>query len=101
MTRGAEGGKDASGLTAAALPPSGSYRAREQRAYRREVARTRKVPLWVWPIVAAVHLPVTARTWRDLRERPASEVRGNPTVWKALAATNISWSLAYWLLGRR
>lgn len=50
--------------------------------------------------LAILHVPVTALTWRDLRSRPASSVRGNPKLWKALTATNVSWSALYWLVGR-
>jgi hypothetical protein len=50
---------------------------------------------------AAVHVPVTKLTWRDLRDRPATQVRGNKKVWRIASAVNTTGSVAYWLFGRR
>lgn len=50
---------------------------------------------------AGVHLSVTALTWRDLRDRPAWQVRGNKTIWRLASAANTIGSAAYWLYGRR
>ena len=52
-------------------------------------------------IVAVVHLTVMTLTWRDLRARPASQVRGNKRIWQVASALNTSGSAAYWLFGRR
>jgi hypothetical protein len=40
-------------------------------------------------------------TWRDLRARPAGQVRGNKKIWQVASALNTSGSAAYWLFGRR
>jgi hypothetical protein len=51
--------------------------------------------------ILAVHLGVTALTWRDLRHRTDDEVRGSKRVWRIASALNTSGSVAYWILGRR
>jgi hypothetical protein len=50
---------------------------------------------------AVVRVMVTALTWRDLRSRPAGEVRGPRNLWRVRSALNTSGSAAYWLFGRR
>jgi hypothetical protein len=55
----------------------------------------------VLAIAAVVHVTVTALTWRDLRSRPAGEVRGNKKLWWMASAVNTTGSAAYWLFGRR
>ncbi len=50
---------------------------------------------------AIVHVPITTLTWRDLRYRPATQVRGNKKVWQIASAVNTTGSVAYWLFGRR
>jgi len=47
------------------------------------------------------HLTVTALTWRDIRQRPAAEIKGEKRVWRLLTAVNTANSAIYWLLGRR
>jgi hypothetical protein len=61
----------------------------------------RKPNKLVLAIVAVVHLTVMALTWRDLRDRPATQVRGNKKIWRVASALNTSGSAAYWLFGRR
>jgi hypothetical protein len=51
--------------------------------------------------VAVVHVTVTALTWRDLRSRPAGQVRGPKSLWRLASALNTTGSAAYWLFGRR
>jgi hypothetical protein len=51
--------------------------------------------------VGVVHLTVMTLTWRDLRTRPAAQVRGNKKFWRVASALNTSGSAAYWLFGRR
>ena len=53
--------------------------------------------------VAAVILNaiIASFTWRDLRRRPASAVRGNKRLWRLASMANTSGSVAYWLFGRR
>jgi len=43
---------------------------------------------------------VTPLVWRDLRNRPAEQVRGKKWMWR-LATANLSGSIAYLLFGRR
>ena len=50
--------------------------------------------------VVAVWAVVTPWMWRDLRSRTADQVRGPRWLWWA-ASTNLTGSLAYWLVGRR
>ncbi len=55
----------------------------------------------VLAIVAVVHVTVMTLTWRDLRSRPATQVRGNKRLWRAASALNTTGSAAYWVFGRR
>jgi hypothetical protein len=55
----------------------------------------------VLAIAAVVHVTVMALTWRDLRSRPAGQVRGPKVLWLVASALNTSGSAAYWLFGRR
>lgn len=52
-------------------------------------------------VVLVVHLILARITWRDLRRRPSSAVRGPKRLWRLWAVTNTTGSLAYWLVGRR
>lgn len=52
-------------------------------------------------IIAVVHLTAVTLTWRDLRSRPAAQVRGPKRIWQVASALNTSGSVAYWLFGRR
>ncbi len=51
--------------------------------------------------VGVVHLTVMTLTWRDLRSRPAGQVRGSKAFWRVASALNTGGSAAYWLFGRR
>jgi len=51
--------------------------------------------------LAVAHVAVTTLTWRDLRHRPAEQVRGNKTFWRVASTLNTGNSAAYWLFGRR
>ena len=51
--------------------------------------------------VAVLHVTVMALTWRDLRSRPAGQIRGPKNLWRVASALNTSGSAAYWLFGRR
>ncbi len=51
--------------------------------------------------IGVVHTVVTALTWQNLRNRPADQVRGSKTIWRAASALNTLGSVAYWLFGRR
>lgn len=52
-------------------------------------------------VIAVVHVAVMALTWRDLRSRPAADVRGNKKAWRVASAVNTGGSAAYWIFGRR
>ena len=52
-------------------------------------------------VALIVHVIVLNLTWRDLRRRPASAVRGNKRMWRLASLANTSGSVAYWLFGRR
>ena len=54
-------------------------------------------------IVAGVLLAwavLTPFMWRDLRQRDSAAIRGPKVIWW-IASTNLTGSLAYWLIGRR
>lgn len=65
------------------------------------MAATRRPNKLVLAIIAVVHLTAVTLTWRDLRSRPAAQVRGPKRVWQVASALNTSGSAAYWLFGRR
>jgi hypothetical protein len=52
-------------------------------------------------VIAVVHVTVMTLTWRDLRSRPAADVRGNKKAWRVASAVNTLGSVAYWIFGRR
>lgn len=47
------------------------------------------------------HILVAAWTWRDIRHRPARQIRGSKGLWRVLSAANTLGSVTYWLIGRR
>ena len=61
-------------------------------------SRQKRVAL-VALVLAEVGL--AALTWRDLRRRPAGEIRGSKRLWRILSTVNPGNSVAYWLIGRR
>ena len=63
------------------------------------MAATRRPNKLVLAIIAVVHLTAVTLTWRDLRSRPAAQVRGPKRVWQVASALNTSGSAAYWLFG--
>ena len=65
------------------------------------MAAKRKPNKLVLAIIAVVHLTAVTLTWRDLRSRPAAQVRGPKRIWQVASALNTSGSAAYWLFGRR
>jgi hypothetical protein len=52
------------------------------------------------PVLVA-HAAITTLTWRDLRRRPAEQVRGSKRLWRVASAVNTIGSLAYLTLGRK
>ena len=65
------------------------------------MADTRKPNKLVLAAFAIAHIAITTLTWRDLRNRPATHVRGSKTFWRVLSAVNILGSAGYWVLARR
>jgi hypothetical protein len=65
------------------------------------MAVKRKPNKLVLAIIGVVHLTAVTLTWRDLRSRPAAQVRGPKRIWQVASALNTSGSVAYWLFGRR
>jgi hypothetical protein len=47
------------------------------------------------------HVLVAAWTWRDIRQRPAQQIRGSKGLWRVLSAVNTLGSASYWLIGRQ
>ena len=47
------------------------------------------------------HVLAAAGTWRDIRQRPAQQVRGSKALWRVFSAVNTLGSVSYWLIGRR
>ena len=58
-------------------------------------------PAAFWAVLAVAHVTVTALTWRDLRHRPAGQVRGSKRFWQVFTALNMGDSVLYWLFARR
>jgi glucose dehydrogenase len=52
-------------------------------------------------LVLIGHVLVAAWTWRDIRQRPAPQIRGSKALWRVLSAMNTLGSAGYWLIGRR
>ena len=52
-------------------------------------------------VVLIVHVTLARFTLRDLRQRPASAVRGPKRLWRVWSMTNTTGTLAYWMVGRR
>jgi hypothetical protein len=48
-----------------------------------------------------VHIVATALTWRDIRHRDQSQIRGPKWVWRLASAVQMGNSLAYWLFARK
>jgi hypothetical protein len=52
-------------------------------------------------VAVALNAIIASFTWRDLRRRPASLVRGPKLLWRVWSSLNTTGSVAYWLIGRR
>lgn len=52
------------------------------------------------PVLLA-HAAITTLTWRDLRRRPAEQVRGSKRLWRVASAVNTVGSVAYLAVGRK
>jgi hypothetical protein len=74
--------------------PSGEGAASERRALTPQQKKVVAVAVVLNAIIASF-------TWRDLRRRPASLVRGPKLLWRVWSTLNTTGSVAYWLVGRR
>lgn len=51
--------------------------------------------------ILALHLCLVGAAHVDLTKRPAEQVRGPKALWRVLTAANTSFSVLYFLWGRR
>jgi hypothetical protein len=51
--------------------------------------------------LVAAEVVLAALTWRDIRDRPAEQIRGSKGLWRFVSVINPGNSVAYWLVGRR
>ena len=75
-------------------PPSGEPAAGGRKALTAQQKKFVVVAMVLNAIIASF-------TWRDLRRRPASLVRGPKLLWRLWSSLNTTGSVAYWLVGRR
>ena len=61
----------------------------------------RKPPPLVLAALGLAHIGVTAWTWRDIRNRPADQIRGSKRFWQVVSAANMGNAAVYWLIARR
>jgi hypothetical protein len=61
----------------------------------------RRTKLALLTAVVVLDLVLAAFTFRDLRGRDESQVRGSKRFWRIATMANPGNSLAYWLFGRR
>ena len=52
-------------------------------------------------VLVLAEVGLAALTWRDIRNRPAEEIRGSKRLWRIISTVNPGNSVAYWLVGRR
>jgi hypothetical protein len=52
-------------------------------------------------VALVIHVIMLNFTWRDLRRRPSSGVRGKKRMWRIASTMNTTGAVAYWLFGRR
>jgi hypothetical protein len=55
-------------------------------------------------VIAAIvvgHLALTTLAWRDIRNRPDSQIRGSKKAWRLATGANSVNSLAYFIFGRK
>jgi hypothetical protein len=65
--------------------PSGGGRRRAQPEW---AGMERKPNKYVLAAIAVVHVVVVTLTWRDIRSRPAGQVRGNKKFWLVASGLN-------------
>ena len=52
-------------------------------------------------VLVLAEVGLAALTWRDIRNRPAEEIRGSKRLCRVISTINPGNSVAYWLVGRR
>jgi hypothetical protein len=52
-------------------------------------------------VVVLAEVVLAVLTWRDIRNRPAGEIRGSKRLWRIISTINPGNSVAYWVVGRR
>jgi len=52
-------------------------------------------------VLVLAEVGLAALTWRDIRNRPAEEIRGSKRLWRVISTINPGNSVAYWLVGRK
>jgi hypothetical protein len=62
---------------------------------------SRKFNPLILVVLVPTHLVVTSLAWRDIRDRPDDRIRGSKKLWRMATASNMTWSLAYLLFGRK
>jgi hypothetical protein len=65
------------------------------------ITMKRKPNKYVVAGLAVIHVTVVSLTWRDIKNRPPGEVRGNKRFWFVFSALNMGNAALYWLFGRR
>ena len=61
----------------------------------------RKPNKYVIAALAVVHVVAVTLTWRDIRSRPAEQIRGPKKFWLVVSSLNMGNAAVYWLVGRR
>jgi hypothetical protein len=61
----------------------------------------RKPNKYVLAAMLVVHVVVVSLTWRDIRNRPVEQIRGNKKFWRVVSALNTGNAAIYWVVGRR
>jgi hypothetical protein len=61
----------------------------------------RKPNRFVIVAIVGAQVGIAALTWRDIRHRPAEQIRGSKRLWRVVSTINPGNSVAYWLVGRR
>jgi hypothetical protein len=52
-------------------------------------------------VIFLAEVVLATLTWRDIRNRPAEEIRGSKRLWRIISTINPGNSVAYWVVGRR
>jgi hypothetical protein len=52
-------------------------------------------------VIGVAQVGLAVWTWRDIRHRPAEQIRGGKRFWRVVSVIHPGNSVAYWLVGRR